>query len=256
MTGDVHRGSGDASLRGSGVSPLCNGGASSALKRRDAASPSAAPSAAFSDVACPPAPRFFSRFASTACTKANLPHWDQDGVTCFVTFRLADSLPREKLLPFLAERDEWLEKHPQPWDEPTACEYAESFDGVAEKWLDESYGSCILGEAASRRLVEDALRHFNGARYVLYAFVVMPNHVHVLFMPNVGESIAGILHSWKSYTAHRLIHKGNGPVWQKESWDRLIRNAEHFRKVTRYIKGNDATLSWSAYDELQERESR
>ena len=185
-----------------------------------------------------------------------MPHWDQDGVTCFVTFRLADSLPREKLLPFLADRDEWLVKHPQPWNEATAREYAAAFDGVAEKWLDDGFGSCILGEAASRRLVEGALRFFDGKRYFLYAFVVMPNHVHVLFMPNRGESIAGILHSWKSYTAHRLAYTGDGPVWQKESWDRLVRNAEHFRKVIKYIKGNNATLAWSAYDELQEREGR
>ena len=208
-------------------------------KRRDAASPGV------------PAPRFFSRFASTACTEANLPHWDQDGVTCFVTFRLADSLPREKLLPFLDARDSWLKAHPGPWDENTAREYAETFDGVAERWLDEGYGSCILGEAASRRFVEEALRHFDGQRYVLYAYVVMPNHVHALFMPNKGEPISKILHSWKSYTAHHLHTDAMGEraVWQKESWDRLVRNAEHFNRILKYIKSNNPALAWSAYEE-------
>ena len=201
-----------------------------------------------------PAPRFYSRFGNVVRSEANLPHWDQDGVTCFVTFRLSDSLPQERLLPFLDARDEWLKRHPQPWDEKTAGEYAAQFDGVAERWLDEGCGSCILGEAASRRLIEDALRYFDAKRYVLYAYVVMPNHVHALFMPNHGESIAAILHSWKSFTAHRLkpLMPEDRPGWQKESWDRLVRNDVHFRKVLNYIKKNNPELAWTVYDALGE----
>ena len=144
----------------------------------------------------------------------------------------------------------WLKAHPEPWDEKAAREYSETFDGVAERWLDEGYGSCILGEAASRRFVEEALRHFDGQRYVLYAYVVMPNHVHALFMPNKGEPISKILHSWKSYTAHRLHTDAMdaGTVWQKESWDHLVRSAAQFRKFLDYIKSNDSSIAYNAYE--------
>ena len=136
-------------------------------------------------------------------------------------------------MPFLTARDEWLARHPLPWDEATAAEFAHDYDGVAEKWLDEGHGACLLKDGQARRIVEDALRHFDGMRYALYAFVVMPNHVHVLFMPEKGEALSRILHSWKSFTAHQLSDRvtGGGAVWQKESWDRLIRNEEHFRRV-------------------------
>ena len=118
---------------------------------------------------------------------ANLPHWDQGETCVFATFRLADSLPQEKLSQWREERDAWLAVHPKPWSEIDAHEYYERFGDKPEQWLDDGLGSCVLANAGAARIVRDALLHFDGERYVIHAFVVMPNHVHVLFSPQ-GEA--------------------------------------------------------------------
>jgi type I restriction enzyme R subunit len=184
-------------------------------------------------------PRFMSD-APIERTRANLPHWNQGETCVFVTFRLADSIPQEKRIQWEAERDEWVAEHPQPWDEKTSIEYHDLFVGKLELWLDAGFGSCALRDASCREIVEGALRYFDGQRYVLHAFVVMPNHVHVLFAPLVSHTIPAILHSWKSYTATAIRKHigGSGAFWQKESWDRLIRGEAHFRHVANYIRHN------------------
>jgi len=191
---------------------------------------------------------FFSRDAATIVTRANLPHWSQR-CACFVTFRLADALPREKLAQFSAERDEWLAAHPEPWNAAAAEAYHAEFDGRMQEWLDAGSGACLLRLPEVRLVVEDALRHFDGIRYSLYAYVVMPNHVHILFMPMEGFDIPTILHSWKSYTAKAInkVLRREGAVWQKESWDRMIRNARQFNATRSYIVGNDPNLAFDAY---------
>ena len=199
----------------------------------------------------PPTPRFFSRFASTDCTRANLPHWEQQGVTCFATFRLADALPQEKIAEWAGAQANWLAAHPRPWTDAEAEEYTRDFGEKFEQALDAGWGACLLATEENRTIVEDAFRHFNGERYDLYAYVVMPNHVHVLFSPRGAFAIHDILHAWKSFTAHAINKRMNrtGTVWQKESWDRLIRNNEHFIRTLDYIKQNNPTRSWSAYEE-------
>ena len=101
-----------------------------------------------------------------------------------------------------------------------------------------------------RLQVEQAVWHFAGQRYDLYAFVVMPNHVHVLFQPFRGCEANAIIASWKSFTSHginRLLGR-SGTVWQKESFDTLVRNERHFHTIIRYIRENDLSKSWS-YDQ-------
>jgi type I restriction enzyme R subunit len=182
-------------------------------------------------------------------TRANLPHWNQGETCVFVTFRLADSIPQDKRTQWEVERDEWREKHPQPWDEKTSIEYHDLFGGKLEQWLDAGFGSCALRNDFCRELVEGALLYFEGQRYVLHSFVVMPNHVHVLFSPLPPYTISTILHSWKSYTATAIRKhiKGIGSFWQKESWDRLIRSETHFRHVANYIRNNPGKSNIPVY---------
>ncbi len=235
--------------RQSGETPLPPGG-ESCLSRPSGARGAGAAKVLPSRKA-PPAPSFFSRFAATDCTRANLPHWDQQGVTCFVTYRLADALPQEKIAEWAGAQANWLAAHPRPWTDAEAEEYTRDFGEKFEQALDAGWGSCLLATEENRTIVEDALRHFNGERYDLYAYVVMPNHVHVLFSPRGAFAIHDILHAWKSFTGHAINKRMNrtGAVWQKESWDRLIRNDEHFRRTLAYIKQNNPTRSWSAYEE-------
>ena len=220
---------------GTGVPPVLNG--------RDGRSPSANDVSGFREF--PAAMRelpshFFSRIAETEVHKRNLPHWGQDSVVCFVTFRLADSIPAAKLAQWQEEKEIWLRLHPEPWDEPTMREYVDSFPKRMEEWLDAGVGSCILTREDCRHCVAHALEHFNGERYILHSYVVMPNHVHVLFEISAKGDLARTVHAWKSFTAHALnkITGNVGAVWQSEYFDRLLRDSRHYVNTLEYIRRN------------------
>ncbi len=101
-------------------------------------------------------------------------------------------------------------------------------------------GSCILGRDDVAQLVQNALRHFEGERYLLVAWCVMPNHVHVIFGPLAGHTPSQILQSWKGFTARRvnqLLGK-SGAFWERESFDHLIRSDKGLEWYTDYIHRN------------------
>ncbi len=91
-----------------------------------------------------------------------------------------------------------------------------------------------------RVVVVEALREFDGERYELRAFVVMDDHVHALVKPIANESLLSILHSRKSFTAHRLQREFGrvGRVWQAESFDRIVRGEREYWRVVKYILEN------------------
>ena len=197
-----------------------------------------------------PPPRFFSREAKVSKTANCLPHWEQSGCCCFVTWRTADSIPQEKLNAIREERESFDAQHAQPWNEETWDEYYRLFERRYQNWLDEGAGACILRRTELRRSVEDVIMRFDRLRYVVYALVVMPNHAHVLFMPLGGRSIAGILKGWKGVSARvvNVATGGDGSFWQKESWDHCVRSAAQFRKLLNYIRANDPAIAYSAYE--------
>ena len=96
----------------------------------------------------------------------------------------------------------------------------------------------------------DALRHFDGDRYELSDFVVMPNHVHVLFAPGSDQKLADIIQSWKRHSARMInVRMGaSGRLWQPDYWDRLIRSQRHFNWVKGYITANpkDWMTAWAS----------
>lgn len=93
---------------------------------------------------------------------------------------------------------------------------------------------------AERSLFARAITHFNGDRYKLYAFVVMDDHVHVLVQPFESHSLSSILHTWKSFTANQLQrkHKRSGTVWQKDTFERYVRNSDDFLTQAEYVLNN------------------
>ena len=194
----------------------------------------------FPDAMATASEHFFSRFAQADVHTRNLPHWAANKSLIFITYRLADSMPAAKLRVWQDERDEWLRLHPEPWDAATASEYYETFSAKLDEMLDAGYGSCILGREDCRNIVMENLLHFNGERYVLHSFVVMPNHVHVLVEIERREDSAKIVQGWKSYTSKRIneVVGSEGQVWQREYYDRLIRNAEHYERTVEYIRKN------------------
>ena len=183
---------------------------------------------------------FFNPHSEIDVTQNHLPHWQQGKAWVFVTWRLGDAMPKAKLDQWRAERETWMKHHPEPWDEKTEAEYHERFSHQIDEWLDQGSGSCLLKDPANASVVADALRHFNGDRYELASFVVMPNHVHVLFRPLEGHALPEIVKSWKGFTSREINKQAGktGALWQDEYWDRLIRNEQHFFKVAEYIREN------------------
>ena len=169
-----------------------------------------------------------------------LPHWSQGETCVFVTFRLCDSIPRAKLRFWRLEREEWLVSHPEPWDETDREEYGKLFGARLDEWLDAGSGSCVLDSPGIRPVVCNELQRHDGELYSLLAFVVMPNHVHVVFSPFPSTDISQIIQLWKGRSA-RVINQSSsksGAVWQREYWDRLVRDARHLLHVVNYIRRN------------------
>ncbi len=154
--------------------------------------------------------------------RGNLPHIYKEGGTYFVTFCLFDAMNRGR-------------KGPERSDDWTAV--AESLD------TDPSIGACILRRPTIAGLVEGALLYFQGERYLLSAWCVMPNHVHCVVTPASDHDLSNVLHSWKSYTGHAINKRLNreGVVWQQESFDHFVRNPSAFERFVAYTENNPVT---------------
>jgi len=153
--------------------------------------------------------------------RGTLPHIYKEGCTYFVTFSLIDAVP-ERLRKRRLQSDADLDEVEKQYDPPP------------------STGSCILRDSRAASIVENALLHFQGERYSLSAWSVMPNHVHAVVTPFADQNLSKILHSWKSFSAHE-INKAlgrNGSVWEKESFDHLVRNEGAFERFVRYTESN------------------
>jgi REP element-mobilizing transposase RayT len=101
-------------------------------------------------------------------------------------------------------------------------------------------GNCRRRQPAIARIAEDALLHFDGERYRLIAWTIMPNHVHALIEPMVGHRLGTIISSWKRFSARMAnrIPGQAGPFWQDDYWDTFIRNERHFEPTVSYIENN------------------
>ena len=175
--------------------------------------------------------------------RKRLPHWEASGRIYFVTFRLVDSLPASLLRRIVSKRRQALEKAPASCRPDSLSErkrLKRLFSRRIEAYLDAGKGCCSLAHPAVAEIVAEAIRHFDGLRYELFAWCIMPNHVHVVFRPLKENSLAAILHSWKSFTAqsaNRILGR-TGIFWQREYYDHLVRNGEQFARAIRYIAQN------------------
>ncbi len=183
----------------------------------------------------PPDPdyKFFDPRGEIDHVTGNLPHWRQQGVVYFSTFRTADALPAPLLRRWQAEKDSWRQLHPEPWDDATRAEFIERFPRRLQEWLDAGHGECLLAEPEPHAIVGRALRHFDGERYTLDEAFVAPNHVHAVLTPAAGHELSAILHSWKSFTAHEINRAlgRTGDLWQQESYDHIVRSPEALQRI-------------------------
>jgi putative transposase len=155
-----------------------------------------------------------------------LPHFDAPNVTQFVTFVLHDAFPvtrRREWEPILLEPDESLRRR------------------RLEAWLDRGHGECWLGRAAIADAVEQLLLEEDGNSFRMRAWVLMPNHVHLVV--DVWQvPLSKLLNHWKgraAYQANRFLGR-QGHFWQKEYFETLIRDERHLRQAVRYTENNPA----------------
>lgn len=160
-------------------------------------------------------------------SRGYLPHFDAGEAFQSITFRLFDSMPQTLL-------EEWRGELANEEDFEDRLRYR------IEAYLDSGYGACFLADDRIANLTQSALLYFDGERYRLSAWVIMPNHVHLLAAPCSGYSLSSIMHSLKSFTAqhaNRTLGR-KGRFWFEDYFDRYIRNAQHFENAVGYIESN------------------
>jgi putative transposase len=151
-----------------------------------------------------------------------LPHLHPEGKALFFTWRLNGSLPPNRYVP------------------PDGLTSGQAFVWI-DRYLDQARtGPTWLNRPEIARIVDDAL-HYGAAtldRYVLHAYVIMANHVHMLISPKVAPP--KIMHSLKGFTAHEAnrILSRTGSFWQRESYDHFVRDRAEFDKIVHYIENN------------------
>ncbi len=158
-----------------------------------------------------------------------LPHIDAGNRLQAITYRLADSVPKRVI-------DRWRRELA---DEDEEVRHRELRERIA-RYEDAGYGDCWLGDPENARIVADNLRHFDGQRYRLDGWCVMPNHVHVLIFCFQDHRLDQVVRSWKNYTARRINQRvgRSGRLWDHEYYDRLIRDERHLARARHYIRMN------------------
>lgn len=189
---------------------------------------------------------------SYVVVERRLPHWMQAGAPCFVTWRTWDSIPESVLQVWIRQRNDWLRQHGidpafSAWrsalNELSPALILEYQLHVSDRWndhLDACYGACVLRRSELAQVVAGSLRHFDGQRYDLTDFIVMPNHVHLLVAFPDEESMLAQCESWKHFTATKINRRlgPKGRFWQQDGFDHLVRSIEQFQYLRDYIRDN------------------
>jgi REP element-mobilizing transposase RayT len=154
-------------------------------------------------------------------SQRRLPHMYAIEQPIFVTFRLHGSLPVGREFP------------------KESMTSGEAFAAM-DRLLDTArFGPVYLKQPAVARLVRGSIQHCGLADCDLHAWVIMPNHVHLLLTPHTN--VSSLLCSLKGYSArqaNKILASSGQPFWQNESYDHLVRTGEEFRRIERYIINN------------------
>jgi len=186
--------------------------------------------------------------------RRKLPHIQPINADFFVTFRLKNSLPTEAI-------DKLKQQHLQIEKEITQntsgperikllYDARKKYFRIFDNYLDAvNDGPTWLARYDIASLVEQSIKYRDENEYILNAYCIMPNHVHLVFsisesldIPDIQSSyiVTRILESLKKYTAvhaNKLLSR-RGPFWQSESYDHVIRSEREFKNVIRYTINN------------------
>ncbi len=196
-----------------------------------------------------------------AVRERNLPHWFQPGTAIFITFRTADSLPKDVVLTMQKELEDWLRIKQLPAELALSVLTQRRVDhdhllkaltrndsdelrrllARLYHWsLDDCHGKCVLREPNLAAIVFNAIRHGDGSQFDLDRFVIMPNHVHAIVQFRTGFDLSIVGQSWMRFSARQInpLIGNKGAFWQPEPFDHIIRNAEQFVWLQDYIADN------------------
>ncbi|HEY6802975.1 MAG TPA: transposase [Pyrinomonadaceae bacterium] len=162
-------------------------------------------------------------------TRGYLPHFDGCASPQTITLHLADSVPTQVI-------ENWRRQLRHLDDQQQLIIMQQRI----ERYADQGYGECFLKEPPIAKLVQDSLLKYDGIKYDLLAWCVMPNHEHSLLTRHEDAELEEIMQAHKSYTAHEAnkILKRKGRFWLVEYHDRMIRNSRHYNNAIRYIENN------------------
>jgi REP element-mobilizing transposase RayT len=178
--------------------------------------------------------------------KRNLPHWHPPNAEFFITFRLADSLPKSAIvkLKLLQESLKNSNVEAEKIQRAIFYKYEDLLDGA-------EYGPQWLSQNAFANIIADSIMYRNNKEYDLYCFCIMSNHVHLVFKMyelveydkaifNQPTPLTKVLKELKRYTANEAnkILGRRGQFWQHESYDRVIRNNKELERTIRYTLNN------------------
>lgn len=193
-------------------------------------------------------------------TRRRLPHIYQQDQPIFLTWRLRFSLPHDTLVRLAQLKKEYDEQVSK-----LSGEYRKMQSYLNHKrlfgWLDEQFGRIDapilrLDTKPLAYIISDILMRDHEKLYMLCAYCVMPNHVHVLFTPfaeqsDISVSASGIIKTWKGASS-RLINQSlgrTGSLWETECYDHYARSEEEKNRIIQYIIDNPAKAglvnSWS-----------
>jgi len=166
-------------------------------------------------------------------SRGYLPHLNLPGMQ-FLTWRLADSLPAGVLVQIKTELSSLND-----------LEFRKEYARRIEAYCDSGYGECLLGQPRIARIVQESSFENDCRTYRLQSWVVMPNHVHAILEISEEANLSEVLRILKGATARKinLMLDRTGPLWQRDYFDRRIRDAEHLERVCRYVEWNPVKAS-------------
>lgn len=191
--------------------------------------------------------------------RRKLPHWQPMGVPFFLTYRLAGTLPRNILNELEKERQrlQALPREPRYSEAEWRTRTEKRLFALWDEYLDKDTDIQWLAEPRIATIAQDNLYHHAETKYSLWAYVIMPNHVHILLQPDevwakrfeLAESgrtgrekgpLSAIIHSLRSYTANQANRAlgRTGIFWQPEAFDHWVRSNTEFERIICYIENN------------------
>jgi REP element-mobilizing transposase RayT len=158
--------------------------------------------------------------------RRRLPHWFPDDAIVFVTWRLAGSVPVGQTIAVCGL---------------ATSNVPASFLQHDERFDRSDFGPVWLRDTRVASMIVNALLYGEGVRqlYHLRAWVIMPNHAHVVLEPRVP--MPGIMRWLKGRTgrmANRILGRTGMPFWQDESFDHWVRSEEELREAIEFVEGN------------------